>query len=108
MFVCFFIEEIFSSFGFVSRSTRYISINKGVNTFVYCTKAQLLVTGGVDKVIRVFNPLLLNKPIGKLLGHVFTITDIVCNEKDQQLISLSAERVFRVWDLTNLKCLQVS
>ncbi len=79
-----------------------------MNAFVYCKKARFLVTGGVDKVIRVYNPVLLSKPIGKLIGHVFTITDILCNEKDQQLISLSAERVFRVWDISNLKCLQVN
>jgi WD repeat-containing protein 64 len=38
---------------------------------------------------------------------MFTLVDIVCNEEDQHLISLSSERVFRVWDLGTLKCLQV-
>ena len=38
---------------------------------------------------------------------MFTLVDIVCNEEDQHLISLSSERVFRVWDLATLKCLQV-
>jgi hypothetical protein len=45
--------------------------------------------------------------LGKLIGHMFTLVDIVCNEEDQHLISLSSERVFRVWDLGTLKCLQV-
>jgi len=45
---------------------------------------------------------------GKLVGHMFTLVDIVCNEEDQHLISLSSERVFRVWDLATLKCLQVT
>ena len=30
---------------------------------------------------------------GKLLGHLFTIVDVVVNEKDQQLMSLSTARV---------------
>ncbi len=38
---------------------------------------------------------------------MFTLVDIACNEEDQHLISLSSERVFRVWDLATLKCLQV-
>ena len=45
--------------------------------------------------------------VGKLMGHLFTIVDICCNEKDQHLISLSTARVFRVWDIHTLTCLQV-
>lgn len=45
---------------------------------------------------------------GKLMGHLFTIVDICCNEKDQHLISLSTARVFRVWDIHTLTCLQVN
>jgi hypothetical protein len=44
---------------------------------------------------------------GKLIGHLFTISDIVCNEKDQHIISLSTARVFRVWDIHTLTSLQV-
>lgn len=91
----------------MSRINRQASIARGINTFCYCSKAQLIATGGCDKTIRLFNPFLLNKPTSKLTGHLFTIVDIVCNEKDQQLISLSSERVFKVWDLFTYKCLQV-
>lgn len=44
---------------------------------------------------------------GKLLGHLFTIVDISCNERDQHIISLSTARVFRVWDIHTLTSLQV-
>ena len=44
---------------------------------------------------------------GKLLGHLFTIVDICCNERDQHIISLSTARVFRVWDIHTLTSLQV-
>jgi WD40 repeat protein len=89
------------------RINRQVSVNKGLNTFCYCSQANILATGGKDKYIRLYNPLILGKTIGKLPGHLFTIVDLACNEKDQQLISLSAERVFRVWDLSTFKCLQV-
>lgn len=45
--------------------------------------------------------------LGKLMGHLFTVTDIACNERDQHIISLSTARVFRVWDIHTLTCLQV-
>ena len=50
---------------------------------------------------------LLTNILGKLMGHLFTIVDIASNEKDQHLISLSTARVFRVWDIHTLTCLQV-
>ena len=89
------------------RTCRTLSSNKGFTTFCYCSKAHLLACGGQDKIIVLYNPLVLNKPSGHLLGHQYTINDIVCNEKDQQLISLSSEGQFRVWDLSTLKCIQV-
>ena len=42
------------------------------------------------------------------MGHLFTIVDIACNDRDQHLISLSTARVFRVWDIHTLTCLQVN
>lgn len=44
---------------------------------------------------------------GKLIGHLFTIVDITCNEKDQQLISVCTGRIIRVWDIQTLTPLQV-
>lgn len=62
---------------------RGFSIPKGVNAFDYCAKANIIATGGVDKVIRVWHPHIFSRPTGKLLGHLFTIVDICCNERDQ-------------------------
>lgn len=86
---------------------RELAVPKGVNCFDYCTKANVIITAGADKVIRVWHPLIFTRPTGKLLGHLFTIVDVAVNEKDQQLISLSTARVFRVWDIQTLSCLQV-
>ncbi|KAK2162660.1 hypothetical protein LSH36_94g03011 [Paralvinella palmiformis] len=86
---------------------RGVSISKGVNSFDYCAKANIVATGGVDKVIRVWHPHIFTRPTGKLIGHLFTIVDIVCNEKDQHLISLSTARVIRIWDIHTLTSLQV-
>ncbi|XP_041352298.1 WD repeat-containing protein 64-like isoform X2 [Gigantopelta aegis] len=86
---------------------RGVSVPKGVNCFDYCSRANIIATAGVDKIIRVWHPHIFSRPTGKLLGHLFTITDVACNERDQHIISLSTARVFRVWDIHTLTCLQV-
>ncbi|XP_006902507.1 PREDICTED: WD repeat-containing protein 64 [Elephantulus edwardii] len=86
---------------------REFSMPRGANTFCYCTKANVIVTGGDDKVLRLWHPNISTKPVGKLVGHMFSITEIVTNEKDQHVISLSSAKVFRVWDIQTLSLLQV-
>lgn len=48
---------------------------------------------GDDKVLRLWHPSISTKPVGKLVGHMFSITEIVTNEKDQHVISLSSAKV---------------
>ncbi|XP_072588991.1 WD repeat-containing protein 64 [Vulpes vulpes] len=86
---------------------REFSMPRGANTFCYCTKANVIVTGGDDKVLRLWHPNISTKPVGKLVGHMFSIMEIVMNEKDQHIISLSSSKVFRVWDIQTLSLLQV-
>nr|KAF6395701.1 WD repeat domain 64 [Rousettus aegyptiacus] len=86
---------------------REFSMPRGANTFCYCVKANVIVTGGEDKVLRLWHPNISTKPVGKLVGHMFSITEIVTNEKDQLVISLSSAKVFRVWDIQTLSLLQV-
>ncbi|XP_064269764.1 WD repeat-containing protein 64 isoform X6 [Passer domesticus] len=83
------------------------SVPKGVNAFTYCGKAKVIVTGGNDRILRLWNPVVNFSPTGKLLGHKHSIVEIVTNEKDQHVISLSCAKVFRVWDIQTLSPLQV-
>jgi len=89
-----------------TRPVREMSLSKGVNCFVYCVRANAIVTGGVDKILRIWHPIILSRPTGKLIGHLFTVTDVACNERDQHLISLSSARIFRIWDLQKMQGLQ--
>ncbi|KYO23820.1 WD repeat-containing protein 64 [Alligator mississippiensis] len=90
-----------------NKPVREFSVPKGVNAFTYCGKANIIVTGGDDKVLRLWHPSINTKPVGKLLGHLFSIMEIVTNEKDQHIVSLSSAKVFRVWDIQTLSLLQV-
>ncbi|KAK0056977.1 WD repeat-containing protein 64 [Biomphalaria pfeifferi] len=89
------------------KEPRCVSIRKGVNCFDLCVRANIIATGGVDKIIRLWHPHIFSRPSGKLIGHLFTISDIAINEADQHIISLSTARVFRIWDIHTLTCLQV-
>lgn len=86
---------------------RELSLAKGVNCFDYCARANVVATAGADKIIRMWHPLIFTRPTGKLIGHLFTITELAVNENDQHLISLSTARVFRIWDIQTLSCVQV-
>ena len=52
-------------FNFI-RDVRGVGIPKGVNAFDYCSRANIIATGGVDKVIRVWHPHIFSRPTGKL------------------------------------------
>ncbi|XP_031448292.1 WD repeat-containing protein 64 isoform X2 [Phasianus colchicus] len=83
------------------------SVPRGVNAFTYCGKAKVIVTGGHDKLLRLWHPYINTRPTGKLSGHQHSIVEIVTNEKDQHVISLSFAKIFIVWDLQTLSMLQV-
>ncbi|KAM6406029.1 WD repeat-containing protein 64 [Pluvialis apricaria] len=83
------------------------SVPRGVNAFAYCGKAKVIVTGGRDKVLRLWHPAINSRPTGKLSGHRHSVVEIVTNEKDQHIISLSSAKIFRVWDIQTLSLLQV-
>ncbi|XP_071437190.1 WD repeat-containing protein 64 [Pithys albifrons albifrons] len=86
---------------------REFSVHKGVNAFAYCRKAKVIVTGGNDRILRLWNPVVNIRPTGKLLGHQHSVVEVVTNEKDQHVISLSCAKIFRVWDIQTLTPLQV-
>ncbi|XP_010145402.1 PREDICTED: WD repeat-containing protein 64, partial [Eurypyga helias] len=83
------------------------SVSRGVNAFTYCRKAKVIVTGGNDKLLRLWHPAINSRPTGKLSGHRCSVMEIETNEKDQHVISLSSAKIFRVWDIQTLSLLQV-
>ena len=48
-----------------AEEQRGVGIPKGVNAFDYCARANIIATGGVDKVIRVWHPHIWSRPTGK-------------------------------------------
>ncbi|KAJ3185585.1 WD40 repeat domain 95 [Geranomyces variabilis] len=88
------------------KSIRFVNVPKGIACFAFCRRPSFLVTGGRDKIIRLWNPYVLSKPAGTLHGHSAGIVNISINHEEGHIISLSEDRVIKVWNARSLNCLQ--
>ncbi|XP_064153575.1 WD repeat-containing protein on Y chromosome-like [Anguilla rostrata] len=79
---------------------------KGIMCFDYSPELSILVTGGSDRIVRVWNPYVTKRACSRMEGHLSVITDIVVNGRDKKVISLSKDKNLRVWDLQDYTCLQ--
>lgn len=91
---------------FERKINRSISVPNGITCFEVSRRPSFILTGGRDKIIRLWNPYILSKPAGQLSGHNAAIMSIVVNHEDCQVISLSEDKVIKIWNVRNLNCLQ--
>ena len=71
-------------------------IHKGVKTFDLCTAKNVLVTGGMDRVIRLWNPYLPARPVARLRGHNAPVFLVKIAVEDNRLFSISADKTVLV------------
>lgn len=76
-----------------------LPINKGVNCFVYSNFPSVLVTGGTDRNLRLWNVHRLEQPMASLRGHGAPVIDMCVNETHAQIISMSIDKQIKVWDI---------
>uniref|UniRef100_A0A3Q3A3L0 WD40 repeat domain 95 n=1 Tax=Kryptolebias marmoratus TaxID=37003 RepID=A0A3Q3A3L0_KRYMA len=86
----------------VSCDQTVFSVHKGVKTFDLCQKHNLLVTGGMDRLVRLWNPY-FSKPTGILKGHSAPIFSLCVSSEDSQIFSLSVDAT--IWDIEVQSCL---
>uniref|UniRef100_A0A673TI06 Uncharacterized protein n=3 Tax=Suricata suricatta TaxID=37032 RepID=A0A673TI06_SURSU len=80
-------------------------IYKGVKVFSFCKRKNLLLTGGLDRIIRVWNPYLPGKPTGMLKSHTAPVIYIHASAEDNKVFSMSADNAIKIWDLETDSCL---
>ncbi|XP_056905360.1 WD repeat-containing protein 64 isoform X1 [Takifugu flavidus] len=88
-----------------SHDQTAFSINKGVKTFDLCGKHSLLVTGGLDSLVRMWNPHFSGKPAGILRGHQAPVSYLCISSEDSQIFSVSVDNAVKVWDIQEQHCL---
>ncbi|XP_031194673.1 WD repeat-containing protein 49-like [Mastomys coucha] len=79
-------------------------VHKGVKAFSFCRRKNLLVTGGLDRIIRVWNPYLPGKPTGVLRGHMAPVMYVHIAFEENKLFSMSADNTVKIWDLETHDC----
>ncbi|CAD7671341.1 unnamed protein product [Nyctereutes procyonoides] len=80
-------------------------IYKGVKAFSFCKRRNLLLTGGMDRIIRVWNPYLPGKPTGMLKSHMAPVVYIHVSAEDSKIFSMSTDNTIKIWDLETDSCL---
>lgn len=88
------------------KSHVYFRVNKGVLCFDYSNLLNIIVTGGMDYLLRVWNPYVNNKAIMLLKGHTKPVNHVIINDTKNQVISIDKGRSLRVYDLRDQSCLQ--
>uniref|UniRef100_A0A672Q753 WD40 repeat domain 95 n=1 Tax=Sinocyclocheilus grahami TaxID=75366 RepID=A0A672Q753_SINGR len=67
------------------------TVPKGVATFDFCTNQNLLVTGGMDKLLRMWMPYVPRKPTGILKGHTAPVSYLCIASEDGHIFSVSTD-----------------
>ncbi|CAM4648098.1 unnamed protein product [Lepidochelys olivacea] len=80
-------------------------IKKGVKCFDYCKSLHLLVTGGVDHAVQLWNQYVTSWPIATFQGHYTTILAVAIHEPRGHVFSYSKDSVLKVWDIFSQACL---
>ena len=87
-------------------TTSFGSVQKGVKCFALSTFPFALVTGGTDRQIRIWNPRKMSLTPIAIQGHNSPIYDVKINSLNGQIISLSEDKVIRIFDLRSQQALQ--
>ncbi|KAB0795580.1 hypothetical protein PPYR_12419 [Photinus pyralis] len=89
-----------------NKSSYVYKIAKGAWCFTFCESAHLLVTGGSDSLVRLWNPFVPNKPSAIFSGHDAGVCALILQESGKFLYSISKDKCIKVWDVTAQSCLQ--
>ena len=92
--------------GKIDMRTTCFSVLQGLNSFDFNAKANLIATAGINTQVCLWNPYVISKPVGVLQGHMQSVISVTFVENKNQLISLSKEKVLRIWDTHLQVCLQ--
>jgi eukaryotic-like serine/threonine-protein kinase len=72
-----------------------------VSGLAWSPNGDLLATGGIDKLVKVWNANSQDKEIAKLEGHTGQVFAVAWRPDQQRLASASEDGTVRIWDLTH-------
>ncbi|XP_069131359.1 LOW QUALITY PROTEIN: cilia- and flagella-associated protein 337-like [Argopecten irradians] len=80
-------------------------VYKGVKCFDFCKNKNVIVTGGMDRIVRLWNPYVPGKPTALLRGHNAPIFYLFIAEEESRIFSISTDKCVKVWDIQDHNCL---
>ncbi|KAM9320761.1 cilia- and flagella-associated protein 337-like [Gastrophryne carolinensis] len=80
-------------------------VYKGVKTFAFCKKNSLVVTGGMDRIIRMWNLYVPTRATGMLRGHTAPIFFLDVSSEDNKIFSIAMDCTVKIWDIPSQSCL---
>ncbi|XP_069098438.1 cilia- and flagella-associated protein 337-like [Pleurodeles waltl] len=89
----------------ISSDESIFKVPRGVKTFDFCKECNLLVTGGLDLVIRLWNPYVQGWPTGLLRGHLSPIGFLRIADGNTRIYSVSMDSNVMVWNIEDQSCL---
>lgn len=93
-------------YNYKKKINTYFKVYKGLLAFDYCPENNIIATGGMDYLIRVWNPYVNSKPVVVLKGHCKPVTHIVVNSSRGQIVSIDKGKNVRVFDMKDQTCVQ--
>ncbi|XP_033640138.1 WD repeat-containing protein on Y chromosome-like [Asterias rubens] len=88
------------------KSGSFFKIRKGILCFDYCKETNVIVTGGMDRSVRTWNPYVTTKATSVMKGHTSAVVHIVVNSTHGQIISVGKDKGIKVWDMRDQTCMQ--
>uniref|UniRef100_A0A8D0H2M1 Uncharacterized protein n=1 Tax=Sphenodon punctatus TaxID=8508 RepID=A0A8D0H2M1_SPHPU len=65
----------------------------------------LIVTGGMDRLIRMWNPYMPGRPTGVLRSHTAPVFYLYISAEDDKIFSMSMNNTIKIWDIEDQSCL---
>ncbi|XP_029934265.1 WD repeat-containing protein on Y chromosome-like [Myripristis murdjan] len=81
-------------------------IEQGARCFDYSRALQMVVTGGFDRAVRLWNRYVTTRSVAAFLGHRTTVLDVIIYQPAGQIFSYSKDAELRVWDISTHHCLR--
>ncbi|XP_020912310.1 WD repeat-containing protein on Y chromosome isoform X2 [Exaiptasia diaphana] len=88
------------------RKTYVFKVAKGIDCFDYNHDLNVIVTGGVDHAVRVWNPYVTSKPVAIMKGHQSSIVDLIIHQALGQVFSFDKDGILKCWDIKEQLCIQ--
>ncbi|KAG8201990.1 hypothetical protein JTE90_027460 [Oedothorax gibbosus] len=89
------------------KKSKSFATDGGISCFDFCEKFNVVVTGCIDKTVKLWNPSGNLSCRETLTGHLHSISNVLVDEKRLMIVSVDRIQTIRIWDMLRPRCLQL-